>query len=293
MPTTGELMIIEFISNKLEELKNDPSSLLYRITAAVLASIIFSAYPIYIFVIYMWEHKFYSYDVIGEAFSLGVFFYANLILLVVVSFFLLGSVTTSLMTWKHELSKGTPKRAASKKALLSNVGFIAVNLLTTTLLIASAISSDEIGVHLFVAFTSVTMIFLITSLAVGTAKFYFKALIIVAGLMYCIPLAAPNKAAILLADGLKFFGAGNQKVNLDSTDKGAPFHISGELTFLSPEHIYLKNDDELLIIIPRRDTLTITYKKVSKKMTTAQNINDILPSAQLTTGHYPVHNNFT
>ena len=258
-------MIKELIASKLDELKNDPGSPVYRIVAGILVSVIFSSYPVFIFLIYMWNNGFYSYDVIGEGFSLSLFFYANLLLLIVISLFMLGSVTTTSLSWKGYLKSQPNRRKALVDALASNSGFILANIIVLVLIIGSAWNSEEKVIYVFLAVVSVTIVFLITSLAVGTARFYFKAVVLVTGVIYALPLLYPERASILLADGLRFFGAGNRAVSLDSTDLQAPLNMKGNLVFLSPAYIYLHEEkDETLVVVPRRDSLNIRYLQQQK-----------------------------
>lgn len=256
----------KFIAGKIEELKNDPSSPVYRVIAGFLVSFILSSYPIFVFLIYMWENGFYSYDVIGEGFSLSIFFYANLILLIVISFFMFGSVTTTMLTWKNLLSSPEKKGDAVVVALMSNLGFIILNSFIFISLLYLMLLADDKGIYFFVILVSIVVVSLITALAVGTASFYFKVVILVTGLMYSLPLLNSEKASILLADGLRFFGAGNQGVQLISTNTQSPFQIDGELVFLSPEFVYLKGKEkDKLMIIPRHDSLNIIYHKKSNQ----------------------------
>lgn len=256
----------QFIAGKLEELKKDPSSPMYRVVAGLLVSFILSSYPIFVFLIYMWENGFYSYDVIGEGFSLSIFFYANLILLVVISLFMFGSVTTTMLTWKNLLSKPEKREKAAFEAFVSNLPFSIINAIVFFSLLYLMFLAEEKGIYLFIILVSVIVVALITSLAVGTASFYFKVVVFVTGLMYSLPLLNSEKASILLADGLRFFGAGNQSVQLVSTNNQSPFKVEGELVFLSPEYVYLKMEEKgSLIVVPRHDSLNIIYENKSNQ----------------------------
>lgn len=258
-------MLKNLIASKVEELKNDPSSPVYRIIGGVLVSLIFSSYPIFIFLIYMWKNGFYSYDVIGEGFSLSIFFYANLMLLIVISLFMLGSITTTSLSWKSYIKKSYTKKRALIDAIKSNAVFIFINFLALVAIIVSAWKAENKEIYVFLVVVSITIVFLITSLAVGTARFYFKAVVLVTGIMYALPLVKPDEASILLADGLRFFGAGNRSVSLTSTDHQAPFEMNGSLVFLSPDYVYIKGEeDESLVVIPRRDSLNIKYLQEKK-----------------------------
>lgn len=258
-------MIREVITNKIEELKKDPSSPVYRVIAGLLVSLIFSSYPIFIFLIYMWKNGFYSYDVIGEGFSLSIFFYANLILLIVVSLFMLGSVTTTALSWKLELKKSNDRRRALASSLISNAAFITLNIIVIGVVLWAMWKAEEKDIYVFLLCVSSILIILVTSLAAGTARFYFKVVVLVTGIMYTIPLLNPDKASILLADGLRFFGAGNRGVSLVSTDNQSPFEMKGELVFLSPKYVYLKKSEtDNLMIVPRKDSLNIIYVEENK-----------------------------
>ena len=255
-----------FMAKKIEELKNDPSSPVCRVIAGLLVSFIISSYPIFVFLIYMWENGFYSYDVIGEGFSLSIFFYANLILIVVVSLFMFGSLTTTMLSWRNLPSNSGKRKIAIIEAFLSNLPFVIINLIVFFGCLYLMYSTDEKGFYLFIILVSFVVVSLITSLAVGTAGFYFKVVVIVTGLMYSLPLLNPEKASILLADGLRFFGAGNQNVQLISTNTQSPFEVEGELVFLSPEYVYLKGEGEgSLMVVPRHDFLNIIYEKISNQ----------------------------
>ncbi|MEQ8270207.1 hypothetical protein [Algiphilus sp.] len=249
----------ELLKSKIDELKDNPASPAYRIVAGFIISLIFTSYPIFIFVVYMWKNGFYSYDVIGESFSLSVFFYANLLLLGVVSLFLLGSITTTAISWKTLKNNKNPVERPLAQAVKSNAFPILGNVLAIALLSIASLKGENAKLFIFLGVVSILLISLITALAVASAGTYCKIAVAVIGLMYILPLIWPDEATNLLADGLKFFRVGNTIVSLHSSDIDSPLELKGELVFLSPEYAYIKAGEDSLKIVPRRESLTILY----------------------------------
>jgi hypothetical protein len=177
-----------------------------------------------------------------------------------------GSIITTALTWKYQQQKTDKEEKNFKSVIAPNGIFIVLNLLVILPVIWITINADKKGIYIFIFLTSLFLVILIASLVAGTARFYFKVVVLITGAMYLMPFLYPQESSVFLSDGLRFFGSGNVSVCLISTDRQSPFEMKGELVFLSPKYVYLKKSEtDQLMIVPRKDSLNIIYEEKKKE----------------------------
>lgn len=238
---------------KLTDVAQKFSGLIFRVLAFGVSSVFFSVYPIYIFLVYMAANGFYAYEMPENFFSLRVFFLTTLITLAMVGAILLYPLPGVIRCYQKDSEPTWYKKLG--KAIWENVWLIIGNAFIWVLLIALALNAkdDAFLIGVVVSFL-LGLLFLLIFFAHG--RTYFIALVVYVGVAFFHPLFDQRPASSLLEIGLRKFNVGGVDVELDIDGKKAP----GHLLFLSPNYIYIRHDAEHKVaIVPRTDSVTLSY----------------------------------
>jgi hypothetical protein len=221
-----------------------PREVGYRLFSALLSFGFFALYSQVVFILFMGNEGFFSYDMlVNGAVGIGVFFFATELTLVMFAVAAVGSLIP-LLRWRFR-----------KSVNWFHVSFLGLVNLYFILGIAGAIakSSQYWMVWLVVFLVSLIVCVQLGTLIHGTAKDSLRSLAGVLFILVGITAVAPKETVALLEFGLKHFGVGgNVPVTLKLEQSAEAKTVDGRLVFLSPENAYVVLDgDSRVSIIPR------------------------------------------
>lgn len=221
-----------------------PREMGYRLFSALLSFGFFALYSQVVFILFMGNEGFFSYDMlVNGAVGIGVFFLATELTVVMFAVSAVGVAIPALRWWY----RGNINRAHV-------VGFLVVNLYVVWG-VAGALSRarQDWMIWLVIFAVSILVCLQIGTLIHGTAKDSLRSLVVVLGCLVCITVMAHKETVALLEFGLKHFGVGgNVPVTLKLEHPAEAKTVDGRLVFLSPENAYVVLDgDSRVSIIPR------------------------------------------
>lgn len=221
-----------------------PREVGYRLLSALLSFGFFALYSQVVFILFMGNEGFFSYDMlVNGSVGIGVFFFATELTLVTFAIAALG-VLIPLFRWIFRRSVNW-----------FHVTVLGLVNLYVILRIAGAIikSSQYWTVWAVVFGVSLIVCVQLSALIHGTAKDSLRSLALVLFSLVSMTALAPTQTVALLEFGLKHFGVGgNVPVTLKLEHPAEAKTVDGRLVFLSPENAYVVLDgDNRVSIIPR------------------------------------------
>lgn len=221
-----------------------PREVGYRLLSALLSFGFFALYSQAVFILFMGNEGFFSYDMlVNGVVGIGVFFLATELTIVTFAVSAVGVMIPALR-WRY---RGNVNRTHI-------VGLSVVNLYVIWG-VAGALSRSRQDwmIWLVIFAVSILVCLQIGTLIHGTAKGSLRSLVIVLVCLVGITAVAHKETVALLEFGLKHFGVGgNVPVTLKLEQPAEAKTVDGRLVFLSPENAYVVLDgDTRVSIIPR------------------------------------------
>lgn len=221
-----------------------PREVGYRLLSALLSFGFFALYSQAVFILFMGNEGFFSYDMlVNGAVGIGVFFLATELTIVMFAISAVGVVIPALRWWYRGSIDWV------------HVAVLGVVNLYVILGVAGALSRSQQDwmIWLVIFAVSILVCLQIGALIHGTAKDSLRSLVIVLVCLLGITAVAHKETVALLEFGLKHFGVGgNVPVTLELEHPAEAKTVDGRLVFLSPENAYVVLDgDNRVSIIPR------------------------------------------
>lgn len=265
------------IYNLLEDIKKDlinlfpkniqkeltPKNLLYRFINTIIFSWFLGLYVYIIFLAYMGNYKFFSYDFFENEGNIAM----NIISLSTAYFLILISLLLTGGFVIFFIKKNNNKRYNQNLKLSWNKYLMGLNIIFIFVIVSFlyATRNDksifaDIPWILFLIMISIFINFHIVSIFLNSIKTQLLSTILLIGfLIPFILFTYYPYTSQLLSISLKTFGINNSKVNIINTIN-KDIKIKGELIFLSPKNIYLIDENKKSIIIGRKNNM-IKYIK--------------------------------
>jgi len=214
-----------------------------RIIFFLVSSAWFAVFPVYLFVLYMYERGFFSYEFfIDGIFGLKAFFLTIAILIVIISVYLYGFLVLSRWTYISYVKSG--KLSWDIRILfwisLAVAGFFHLWLFSMSLALDNP--------HLYASFTTMAFIlalyacsFIRKSKREGATNWIPSAVFLFVS--FSLPIFNTDSVAIALETGLKNFNVGGGKpvVVFDNESKET---VKGSLLLWAPEFVYIESSKE-------------------------------------------------
>lgn len=238
----------------------------YRLLSVTLSVIFFAVYSKVIFVLFMAEQGFFSYDLMASGtIGIEIFFFTTELMLVFIALLAVGSLILILKAWW--------RRKATLNDAIAFTGAAVIHAafwrgLWPTL---SQVSEKDFPAWILLLALSLIICFHLSVLLYRPPKSGVRSLLFIIFVLTSLTFVAREQMVDLLKFGLKAFGVGGEIAisvqmngNEDSPTK------KGKLLFLSPEHAYVVFDGENeLSIIPRStvNILRVASRKAASKQT--------------------------
>lgn len=221
-----------------------PREVSYRLLSALLSFGFFALYSQAVFILFMGNEGFFSYDMlVNGVVGIGVFFLATELIIVTFAVSAVGAMIPALRWWYRGSLDWV------------HVVVLGVANLYVILGVAGALSRSRQDwmIWLVIFAVSILVCLQIGTLIHGTAKDSLRSLVIVLVCLVGVTAVAHKETVALLEFGLKHFGVGgNVPVTLKLEHSVEAKTVDGHLVFLSPENAYVVLDgDRRVSIIPR------------------------------------------
>lgn len=214
-----------------------------RIIFFLVSSAWFAVFPVYLFVIYMYERGFFSYEFfIDGVFGLKSFFLTIAILIVIISVYLYGFLVLSRWIYiSYVMSGKFPwKIRFLLWTSLALAGFFHLWLLSVSL----ALDNPDLYVTfstISFALASYACSFIRKSKSEGATNWIPSAVFLFVS--FSLPFFNPDRVAMAMETGLRKFnvGAGKPVVIFDNENKEI---VKGSLLLWAPEFVYIESSKE-------------------------------------------------
>jgi len=228
-----------------------PMQIGVRILVALVTASWISFIPFYLFLIYMYNNSFFSYDFFIEGvFGLNIFIIASALFLVFLSLYFYGFLLTA------KLGIIDQKRNGKNSYRWFTWGLFFISLILHYFLFVAALSQNKLYMLFWImGVSAVFAAFFYSFVGHGIKKNTknYLAPIIFMAVSILLPFFQQNATSGMVSIGLKSFNMGGGK-NIsvkDISNKLKPSTIKGRLTLLTPRNAYLKSSiDGKLMIIP-------------------------------------------
>jgi hypothetical protein len=228
--------------------------------------------PMLMFIIYMKENSFFSYDFfINGLFGLSIFYYLIVFFIAIFSFFL----TSSLFFIFEVLIKISPHFKYIRRLIKKNKFhyllnkyrdeiFIAFLFLIINLIIDISLfikANDAIqSFFIFILLVCSSATIHISYLSFAKVKTKLISLLFTSSIIIFSGLFFIDKTANLVEFGLQYFGVGGHDVKINNIDNNATL-INGKLLLLSPDNVFiikeLDDNKSILSIVERSNNISI------------------------------------
>lgn len=242
--------------NQLKEfLKNHPNEFLFRILTTLLSMFILPHIAIVMFIVYMSQNNFFSYDLFSEGlFGMKLFFSVTAFMIVILGFLMTGSIGLFIVKMIKSDSYSITKELKS--------GWWSLAVLNILVLVV-AFTSSNFSKFLYLVLLSITINSHIWLMVHGKAKMQFISLIIVTVIIgYSTIFIFAKDASNLLTLGLNTFRMGGKNTIAEIKSQGNISH--GDLLLITPNNVFLKDENESVYIFPMNNIERIIVKKKSQ-----------------------------
>jgi len=236
--------------------KLDKPGIVYRLILFFVNSLFLSTVPLFAFLLFMGENKFFSYDVIVDSlFALNVFVFIAVLLFLIISFVLCGSVVFFVALF---YSNG--KQTRPLYILLALV-FLVINIAMQYNLAEILINENDTLDYMWFFSTLGVPVFLhIGAVIWAKPKFQLTTLFFMVVICYTSLIAHIKVTNDLITTGLARFGVGGGLAIIveDRVDRRIKL-AQGTLIFMSPENLYISENNKVkgLTIIERSKDILI------------------------------------
>lgn len=222
-------------------------------------------FPKLLFLIYMGNEGFFSYDFFANGeFGLRVFYSASELFLIVASLAMFGIILPIVQ-----------KQATGKADWFLFVLFGVMNTLFLTILVLAALSSknDEWLSVLTIAAVAFFICFHISYLMWKPPSKQIRSFLALIFVIFSLSIFVSTQFATALKLGLRYFGAGGGiAVTIQDREGKLSPPTKGELVLLSPEYAYLRvNGEQKITVFPLSAALFLTVEK-EKQVSPGQNL---------------------
>lgn len=235
-----------------------PREVGYRLLSAIVSFGFFALYSQAVFILFMGNEGFFSYDVlVNGTVGISVFFLATELTIVTFAVSAVGAVIPALR-WKF--------RGSINRAHVAGLGVVNLYVVWG---VAGALnrSQQDWMIWLVILAVSILVCLQVGTLIHGTAKDSLRSLVVVLVCLAGITAVAHKETVALLEFGLRHFGVGgNVPVTLKLEHPADAKTVEGRLVFLSPENAYVVLDgDSRVSIIPRSkaEIISVSSRKSS------------------------------
>lgn len=216
-----------------EKFKSIPKEYFWRSLSYLVNAFLFLPnITLLMFIIYMGEHNFFSYDFINEGiFGMKLFFFTTTL------FLLLSSIVLYSPIFFYFAKQTGHKIDSSSKIII----FI-VTLITWVTIGFNISSGSDYGRAIFILTLCAIMAFHISILFFLKAKSQFISLLFVTTSIIFISVNFPTQASQAISIGLKSYGVGgNLPISIKNSQSGAI--TNGKLKLITPKNIYFSPDN--------------------------------------------------
>jgi len=248
--------------NFFYDLTDNTKEIIYRVLSAILSSFLFTnILPIFMFIIYMKEKAFFSYDFfIGGLFGLNVFFFFTVLLILTFSLV----VTSSLFFLTGIIIKKFKKIRLEKSDFFLLIFSLLINILIIYIFIELSDKNKTKFQFDYFIFLSVLSTIISIHFAIvvhAKAKYSIFSLIFFFVLIVQIFVVESKKTADIVGYGLKLFNSGEKYIEIKNINNN--FITSGEMLLLSPENVFIttKENNQTSIKIMKRDNIIIEIRE--------------------------------
>ena len=267
------------VQENLKDLKKH-QGIGYRVLSILLSFVFFAFYSKLLFTVFMANEGFFSYDMLLHGnIGLNTFFITTEMIVVLAALLTTGAIIPVSMFIRNQgKNKESPKEYYKLDQTFTVIIFlvsIIFNLISIKVLYKIASSSPEMYMGTFSFFMGISacISLYIFSVFCLSPKYGFLGLLLILMFVGTGTIFLQREASNLFQFGLYYFGIGGNipvEVQMKSNSNGTT--IEGNLVFLSPQNIYLSQEDtsEKITIIPTERTEYITVKsrpKTAKKDT--------------------------
>ncbi|MGS2744523.1 hypothetical protein ACU6TU_13160 [Halomonas sp. LS-001] len=220
----------------------------WRTLSFLVSSIYFSNLPVILFLVYMHENGFFSYDF----YERGVFgmkaFFGLLVLMILITSFMLYAFVFPFIKWKV-------------KNKLEVVNLVGMSILSGVMWLFFGLMvyfSEWLDWELFV-YVGLVCLLLVIHIAMilyAVPKLQFVSLAVIATLSLVLTFHFREAAANLVGSALHGFGSGGG-VCVKITDTEERYHIAGRLILASPEYVYIQRANNTSVTAVKVDSRTL------------------------------------
>lgn len=229
----------------------------------VLSSLFFAFLPIILFVIFMNDESFFSYDFFTNGlFGMKIFFLFSLTI-VVFSSLMLFCVFVLLIENFYKKTKindendtNSNKNQLNDKKTISWVLFI--NVFSHALFIMVFSNLDKLGFYLYLASIGFFISFHIGMILYAKSQHKLVSLVILIPMVIVISITLGKHTSQIIKIGLKQYGVGGDVEIIIQPKFNDNNKIRGKLVLLSPNRIFYKKDDSPFISIVERSRYDVT-----------------------------------
>ena len=248
-----------------EKLNSISKETFYKILTLILSSILFTnILPILMFIIYMKESMFFSYDFfLNGLFGLNIFFFFIVITIIVYSIFITSSLffITEIFIKKKKLKIGIFPflKNEYKEKLIILLTTLFMNGLLIFLLILNLLDKNELlSYFIYINIICVILTIHFANVFYAKAQYGFKSLLVSFSLIIFVAIFNIEKTADLVKYGLEKFGSAGKEVKLININNSNVFY-KGQVLLLSPQNIFITNKDtnKTILTIIKRDNIII------------------------------------
>lgn len=235
-----------------EDIKKDltPKSLLYRFINTVIFSWILSFYVYILFLAYMRNYKFFSYDFFGDDgfFAMNILSLITAFFLIIISLFFTGGFVIFFIKKVKNITD------SNKLALYWNKYLIILNIILiisiVVFLYETSNNKNTFATASWILFLMMISIFI---------NFHMVSIFLIGFSVPLMLFSCHKYTSQLLSISLTTFGIANNKVSIINITN-QDIKLTGKLIFLSPKNIYLINEKKEPLIIERKNNI-IKYVK--------------------------------
>lgn len=220
-------------------------------------------YPIYLFLIYMLNERFFSYDFFSDGvFGLRAFLFVLLVLLLVAAFYLWGFILLAKMAC-IEYSKPERKQYNTYR-IFTYIALAAPLLLHAIIYIVGVEANNEVRVY---SFSLLGFIFVIAVTSLVGSNLLKKFINWIPSLIFIllsatIPVINSDITADLIRIGLiRFNVGGGVQAKVFSTNNPSEIIYEGKLLLLTPNNAYFREGRQSYRIFKQNENITVAVGK--------------------------------
>ncbi|XKF15856.1 hypothetical protein LL947_01425 [Halomonas sp. BLK-85] len=242
-----------------DEISLKPIQIVVRGVVAFMTAAWIGFLPFYLFVIYMHQNKFFSYDFFVEGvFGLNTFVVAAAILLIFMSLYFYGFVLFAKLGLQEQ------KEKEENSFRIITWVFILVSILMHGAFFDLSLRNNKPYLVLwFMSISAIFCMFFYSFVGHGFKKSlqnWLSPVLFVAASIF-LPFLKQDITSEVVSMGLRSFNMGGGKsVQIKETTSVAPDKLDerGKLILLTPKNAYIKNSEGMLLIVPISDHTEVT-----------------------------------